>query len=117
MQFPDCDVVLILKKAGKRSNPQNRYYWGVLIEEVRIEFERRGDRYTPEEIHEGLKAKFNPKVTVDEETAEAIFITGETTTEMNKEEFSSYIDRIIEWASKSLNIVIPLPGEQTEIVY
>lgn len=115
--FPNCDVQIIVKKKGKRSNPQNRYYWGIVIDAIRREFLRRGDKYTPEEIHEGLKAKFNPKSTGDQETGEAIFITGDTTTEMNKEEFGSYLDRIIEWANKSLEIVIPEAGTQTAIEY
>lgn len=113
--FPNCDVQILVKKKGKRSNPQNRYYWGIVIDEIRRELLRRGDKYTPEEIHEGLKAKFNPKSTGDKETAEAIFITGATTTELNKEEFAEYLNRIIEWANKSLEIIIPEAGSQTQM--
>lgn len=113
--FPNCDVQIIIKKKGKRSNPQNRYYWGIVIDAIRREFLRRGDKYTPEEIHEGLKAKFNPKSTGDKETGDVLFITGETTTEMNKDEFGEYLNRIIEWVNKNLEIEIPEAGKQTEM--
>jgi hypothetical protein len=34
---------------------------------------------------------------------------------MNKTEFAEYLDRIIEWANTSLEIVIPEAGEQTKM--
>jgi hypothetical protein len=112
--FPNCDVQVIIKRKGKRSNPQNRYYWGIVVEEIRLKLLEFGDKYTPEEIHEGLKAKFNPKGTADVDGG-AIFITGSTTTEMNKEEFGAYLDLIIKWAAESLGITIPEAGEQTKL--
>lgn len=113
--LPDCDVVITVKKQGKRSTQSNRYYWGVLIAEIRHEFLRRGMRHTPEEIHEALKLKFNAHKEIDHDSGEVLLEIGQSTTEMNKEEFGQYLDAIIEWCSTSLEIVIPLPGEQGKL--
>lgn len=113
--FPDCDVTIILKKKGKRSTQSNRYYWGVVISEIRHEFLRRGMRHTPEEIHEALKLKFNAHREIDADSGEVLLEIGQSTTEMNKDEFGSYLDRIIEWCNTSLEINIPLPGEQSKL--
>jgi hypothetical protein len=112
-QFDDCEVEVIIKKRGKRSSQANRYYWGIVIDEIRRELLRRGERFTPEEVHEGLKARFNPKSVGDKETGEEIFSAGDSTTEMNKEEFGLYLERIIEWCNTKLEIIIPEAGEQT----
>ena len=44
-------------KRETRSNPQNRYYWGVVIDTLSKEL-----GYEPEEMHEILKYKFNKGV-------------------------------------------------------
>lgn len=113
--FPDCDVEILVKKRGKRSLPQNRYYFGVVVKEIQLEFERRGERFSCEEIHEGLKLKFNPTKKIDTDSGEVLLEMPGTTTTMNKEEFSIYLDKVIEWANKSLEIIIPEAGEQTEL--
>lgn len=112
--FPDCDVTIIVKKKGKRSSPQNRYYWGIVVEEIKQELFRRGNRFDAEDIHEWLKLKFNPSKVVIEYTGEVLEIGG-STTEMNKEEFMNYIEKIREWAAMNLEITIPDPGQQTEM--
>jgi hypothetical protein len=111
----DAEVMIIIKKRGKRSNPQLRYYWGVVVQEIRIEFRKRGIRATSEEIHEALKLKFNPVKTIDENSGEVLLELGGTTTEMNVGEMSEYLERVIEWCSKSLEIIIPEPGSQTQM--
>jgi hypothetical protein len=40
----DMDVSIVVKKRGKRSSQQNRYYFGVVIDEIRRELLRRGTR-------------------------------------------------------------------------
>jgi hypothetical protein len=114
-EFKNCEVQIIVKKRGKRSTQANRFYWGVVIEEIRHEFIRRGNRFSPEEIHEALKLKFNPHKEIDENTGEVLLEIGQTTTEMNKEEFGAYLDRVIEWCNTSLEIIIPEPGQQSEM--
>jgi hypothetical protein len=113
-QFDDCEVEVIVKKKGKRSSQQNRYYFGVVIELIRIELLRRGNRFDAEDIHEWAKLKFNPSKIEIEATGELVEI-GSSTTEMNKSEFMEYVERIREWAAMSLEINIPDPGEQTQL--
>jgi hypothetical protein len=108
------DVEIIVKTKGKRSNPTNNYYWGVLIEEIRIELKRRGTIADPETIHAFLKQKFNPQRTVIDATGEVIEIGG-STTEMNQEEMGEYLERIIQWCAESLEIHISPPNTQTQL--
>jgi hypothetical protein len=114
-EVKDCDVEVIVKKRGKRSSPQNRYYWSCVVDEIRRELKKRGTRATAEEVHEALKLKFNPVRVGDKESGEVLLEIGGTTTAMNKTEFAEYLDRIIEWANTSLEIVIPEAGEQTKM--
>lgn len=113
--FPNCDVQIIIKKKGKRSSPQNRYYWGVVIDAIRRKFLEKGSRYEPEEIHEALKLKFNSHKEIDTETGELLLEIGQSTTESNKDEFAEYLNRIIEWCNKSLEIEIPEAETQTQL--
>lgn len=112
-QFKNVDVVIIIKKRGKRSLPQNAYYWGVVVKEIQLRFRELGTDADMDDIHEALKTKFNYErlVTADGEVIDI----PKTTTELNKDEFGSYIDRIIEWAATSLEISIPAPNTQTEL--
>jgi hypothetical protein len=115
-QFEDCDIQIVIKKRGKRSSQANRYYWGCIIQEIRTAFRERGTIATPEEIHEALKAKFNPNNLIDE-NGTVLLEMGGSTTNMNTGEFSEYVDRVIQWAAQYLQLVIPAPGTQTEIPF
>jgi hypothetical protein len=108
----DADVRLIVKQIGKRSLPSNNYYRGVVCEEIRHELIRRGERFTNDQIHEWAKGEFNP-ITIELKGSKMSI--GDTTTDMNQSEFSEYVDRIIEWAAKNLEIHIPPPNTQTSI--
>jgi hypothetical protein len=114
--FPDCDIVIAIKRKGKRSSQSNRYYWGVVIEEIKLAFKEKGTIATPEDIHEALKAKFNPN-NVRNEEGEVLLEMGGSTTEMNNGEFSEYVERIIQWAAQYLQLAIPAPGTQTEMPF
>lgn len=105
---PDGEYTLTLsRKRATRSVQSNRYYWGVVVE---LLSDHTG--YTPDEIHEVLKAKFIPKrLSVSDGNGEikGEFVIGGTTTEMNKLEFGEFITRIREWAAEELHVVIPDP--------
>jgi hypothetical protein len=115
-QFADCDIVLTIKKKGKRSNPQNSFYWGVCIPEIRRRLKELGNDFDAETVHEYLKGRFNCEKVEIEATGELLEI-GQTTTKLTKGEFAEYLDKIIRFASESLGITIPDPGTQTEIPY
>jgi len=90
-------------KRETRSNPQNRYYWGVVIDVLSKEL-----GYEPEEMHDILKYKFNKgDVRVKDES----FSLGLSTTKLDTQGFAMYLDNIIRWASIDLGIYIPDANE------
>lgn len=97
--------IVIRKHSEKRSNKQNRYYWGTVIPILADFF----GHDNPEDMHEDLKLKFNPmksKIEPDK-------IIGGTTTKLSTVDFysadTSYIERICRWASIEFSIFIPPP--------
>ena len=97
--------IVIRKHSSKRSNEQNRYYWGVVVPILADHF----GHDNPEDMHEDLKIKFNPI----ESKVEPGKIIGGTTTKMTTIDFmvaeDSYIERICRWASTEFGIYIPPP--------
>ena len=112
-QIKPCDVELTIKKRGKRSLPQNNFYWAVVVKEIQVAFNERGVYMNDEEVHTFLKLHFNPVFMRGEED-EAIQLPG-STAELNKDGFSEYIERIAEWAAKKLDLVLPEPNTQTQL--
>jgi hypothetical protein len=100
--------------ANKRSNPQNRYYWGLVIPMIHNGIKEMGTELTFLETHEFLKARFNISDLVNEDTGETISLPL-STTRLNKSEFSDYVAKIQQFAAEFLNIIIPDPGQQMEI--
>jgi len=90
-----------------RSNPENRYYWGVIVELLSQEL-----GYEREEMHEILKAIFLKEKTFLKTKAgveEVAF--ARSTSELNTAEFEDYLRRIRVFASTELGIFVPLPNE------
>ena len=81
-----------------RTDPQNRYYWAVVIKIL-------GDElgYMPEEMHEALKWKFLRK--------DGKIETVKSTTSLNTTEFEMFLEKVRIWAVSDLQIKIPLPNE------
>lgn len=102
----DCDVVVTIKKRGKRSSQQNAYYHAVVVETIRHRLIQLGHRIDHEECHDELKRKFLKQYLFDEHGT-VIFEKGGSTTELNKAEFSELIERIREWCLDMLGIDIP----------
>lgn len=92
-----------------RSNPQNRYYRGVVVKMISEE-----TGYTPEEVHEILKTKFLSYEKVIEKTGE-VFTISRSTTELNTQEFEEFLEMCRMFAAQDIEIVIPLPNECIEI--
>lgn len=113
-QFKNCDIVFEIKKRGKRSNRQNRYYFGVVVPEITRRLRELGNDVNSDVVHEYLKGRFNTTRIVIEATGEAMDVP-KSTTELNKEEFAAYVDRIIQFCAESLDIVIPPPNTQTQM--
>lgn len=95
---------LQIKKESKgRSLNQNSYYWGVVIDILSKE-----TGFYPDEMHDVLKRKFNPK---NKELAGESITVGGTTKKFTTIEMESYLEQIRSWAITELNIYIPLPNE------
>lgn len=97
------ETEILDKKEKTRSNPQNRYYRGVVVPLLSQE-----TGYTTDEIHEILKYKFLYRQATlgEKELGYAV-----STTELSTAEFEDYLSRIRTWASADLSIFIPEPNE------
>ena len=102
----------------KRSDQQNRYYWAVVLPYVRDGFidlgnnlQRNGESIML--IHKLMKSKFLDNGIAIADANGEVHMTEPTTSTLNKEEFSEYVDRIKEWSTEYLNIYIPDANETT----
>src|ERR1035441_563551 len=115
--MPEGEYILLLKKLyTNRTNPQNAYYWGVVIPHVLEGLKELGHECeTNDEAHEivkklFLKPKGKRKRLVNKMTGEYIYIVPErSTAKLTNIELAELIDKVIMWASEFLNIEIPLP--------
>ena len=102
LKVGDPVEVIIQKPKQDRSNKQNRYYHGVVLDYIS---DHTG--YETHEVHEEMKRMFNP--------VPSKFSLGETvggsTAKMSTTEFNEYIERIVRWAAMELSVVIPDPNE------
>jgi len=96
-------VELVLRKRrSQRSESQNRYYWGVIVE---ILASHCG--YTSEEMHEALKVKFLGSAHEDERG----LIRVRSSAALSIDEFIRYTNEIVRWAAETLGVFIPDPGQ------
>ena len=102
----------VRKSIERRTNPQNRYFHGVVLSIAARTISENGTPITAGQLKEAWKLMFSP---IDIPTQCGEFITiGKSTAEMDKEEFISFIDHCVAWCAEQ-GIVIPAPGEQTEL--
>ena len=93
-------VTIEIKKFRKnRTDAQNRYYWGVVIDIL-----SKHTGYEPEEMHDAIKIKFMP-------VERAGLIAGKSTARLTTIEFMELIERVQRWAAQDLQCYIPDPGE------
>ena len=107
--FNEREVIVRIERArATRSLNQNAWYWAGIIGTLS---EHTG--FTPDEMHEVLKAKFLPKklaVTDANGEIHGEFVIGGTTTRLDKLEFGEYCEAIRRWAAEDLNVNIPDPS-------
>lgn len=106
--FSDCEVaVRIERRRANRSQPQNRWYWGCIVQALS---DHTG--YSPDEMHAVLKAKFIPKrLAVTDGNGEICgeFVIGGSTAKLDKTAFAEYCEAIRQWAAE-LGVAIPDPN-------
>jgi len=102
--------ITIEKLKSTRSTQQNRLWWlyvTIIAKEI---------GYDKNEMHEILKFKFLKKEKVDERTGEVFEYIG-STAKLNKTDFADMVSDLIRYAAETFDIVLPLPGEQSEMNY
>lgn len=110
----DGQVRIEVKYKSKRSLPQNSYYHGVIVWEIRKRLEELGNIFSADDVHSFLKDRFNSKMIIGP-GGEVLGEVGGSTADLSKEEFGLYIDKIISWSSEFLDLSIPLPNTSPEI--
>jgi hypothetical protein len=94
--------VSVEKYRKKRSIPQNKWYWGVVLKTIADE---TGD--DPESLHVAFKMKFSSHRTLHD------LVVPESTKDKDTIEFANYCERVRQWANEYLGLRIPSPGEVT----
>jgi hypothetical protein len=108
-------VVTIELSRKKRSNPQNRYYWEVVVQMVQSAINDFGNEFSKDETHEFLKAKFNYK---EIEITDGHYIdVPRSTTKLDTVTFMDYVAKIQRFATEMLGIYIPDPNQEAIINY
>lgn len=104
-----------IEKKNKRSLPQNAYYHGIIVPEIkRGMFEIGYDEISTNEVHEFLKAKFLQKETINKKTGEVIYVPG-STAKLTIIEFNEFLEKCQRFAAEYLSIVINDPNTQVSI--
>jgi hypothetical protein len=111
-------VELVVRKLyKKRSNEQNRYYWGVIVNDFVTGFtEITGQEITPQEAHELLKTNCNG-IELNNQITGEILKVGKSTTQLSTVEMEEYFDRCRIFNLEYFGITTLLPGEQAEIMF
>lgn len=96
----------------ERSNPQNRYYWKVIVPTVKDGLRHNGwdEIKSNYEAHEYLKHTFLRRVVYNEATNKKIELPG-TTTNLSTKEFNDFIEAVVKWGVEFLGLQIPFPNE------
>lgn len=102
------------RKRSRRTDPQNRYYWGVVVKEIGIRLRDLGhDWLTDEDVHDMMKLKFNYERIVSD--AGEVLDMPKSTADITTTQFIEYTERVKQWAADFLEIYIPDPGKQTQM--
>lgn len=99
-QLNENKVEVIIRKPKKiRSERQNRYYWGVVLKLIS---ETTGE--SSEDLHNHFSYKW-----LSTNGKSGKLISKKSTTTLSTIEFAEYIDKIIIWGERFLNITFPEP--------
>jgi hypothetical protein len=94
----------------KRTNPQNSYYWGVVIELIKNYINDLGNDFDSDTIHELLRSLFlkTTKEIVNKESGEVKSIDFiQSTTKLSTIEFENYLESCKRYAAEQFDLIIP----------
>ncbi|TYP71517.1 hypothetical protein [Aquimarina intermedia] len=125
--FEGKDITLILQRIfKKRSNRQNNYYFGVIVEHWKnLLREEWGEILSPDEVHEFLKVNLSYEDLADEETGEIMLnpITGnpirktKSTTKNSTWTQEEYHKACRDLAWNMFEYQIPLPDPEKRVKF
>lgn len=96
---------------NKRSNKENRYWWGVVVQHVREIFMEAGNDISPEDTHEFIKQHVLASLdTIFMPDGKRKFIV-RSSTKWTTKEFEDNAEKVRAWAA-NLGYRIPLPNEE-----
>jgi len=115
-QLSDGRIEIIYRRVyKKRSNPQNAFYWGIILQEYCYGYhEQTGETITKETAHFQLQQRFNFTELVNKETGEVLHVP-KGTSKMSTVEFLDYTAECVRFISEWFGITVAEPGEQNEI--
>lgn len=97
-------------KRGTRSQQQNRWYWGCIVDPFyRLLRDQDPDIVSPEQAHEALKCKFLAMPVCDPKTGEVLTHAIKSTASLTTEEMADYCERCRVFLAQWFNIVVPDP--------
>ena len=108
-------VLTIEEDKGKRTDPQNNYYWLCLtmMGDGLKELGWEPKKCTKDAVHDMVAREF---LTVDEPGLGGVLLRRvKSTTELNVKEFVEYMDHVIQYAAENIGVELPQPGEQMEL--
>lgn len=115
--FEDCEIVLeVVKKTRTKSTKQLGYYYAAVIPIIqKAVYEVYQETVTAEEVHDLMKKKFNALEIVNAQTGE-IEVFGRSTKKLQTWQFEEFLEKVRRWAKEFLEVDIPLPNEQSELL-
>jgi hypothetical protein len=103
--------VSVVKYRARRSDAQNRLYWGQVVSTFADFLRGQGEQYTDEQAHEILRAKFLRVSCINKDTGEVFGERTRSTTELTTAEFSKYIEDCVAWLADMFHVQVSLPGD------
>ena len=103
-------AISIKEVKRRRSNNQNRYYWGVVIPIITNMFLEAGNNTDENEVHEFLKEHVGGLKTILSDPSGIRRTVVKSSARINTSEFENYMEKVRAWAA-SFDVEIPLPNE------
>jgi hypothetical protein len=110
--FEGKEVLITFEKSKKkRSNPQNAFYYGVIIPIVQNCLRDAGYIMTNEATHDLIKLKFLKEVILTNEDTGEVVERVKSTTELSTSQFMDFVAEIRIFTNEYFGVDIPEPNE------
>lgn len=107
-------IITVERKHKKRSNQQNRYYWGTVVEhQIEAFLDLWGEKYKPSQVHDFNKAYIFGQEKVLPDTGVILQIPG-STSGMSTVEHNDGMEDVRRYMFDNFGHVIPEPNEDLE---